>query len=1038
MGNQKINNDEKLDVRSKDDLISAFDTANTVITKNYLRRLSELEILQPSDELINSDICKNSRFIKLNKLVYNKDEDSINKLISVLSSVSLSGASLAIIIKSNGTNINYYLGIINKNKDLDVTVNMDILQGTFNSNFEGSITTSLENYNIESEVNSIFQYDEYEDEIPIITSISGVAALRLQDKEKAENFIQGLEKVVDAAKGKYYTLVLIADPMTSKEIHKIRIGYENIYSELTPFLKTELSFNENESTTITDGVTSGITRTVSENISYNSNSSESNGWNKGDSTNETTSKSTFIIPKWIKSGSSKSTNKSSGNSYNKAVSSGESRQNGTSKSDSEQKSSSKSEGVTSGRNIQLSYENRSVKTLLEKIDKQIERLNVCDDLGSFNFAAYVISDDPAVNKIVASSYNGLMRGEDSSVESSYINTWYDEYQNKILTKYLKQLTHPIFKLNISDDEKINVTAASVVSSKELAINLVLPKKSIVGLPVINSVGFGRNIFSLSYDNITTGIKLGKIYHMGSAENTDVLLDKKSLAMHTFITGSTGTGKSNTIYKLLNELNDEGVNFLVVEPAKGEYKHIFGHREDVSVFGTNPYQTKLLKINPFKFSKTIHVLEHIDKLIEIFNVCWPMYAAMPAVLKEAVERAYDDAGWDLDKSININDYELYPTFNDVLNNLNKVINESAFSDELKGNYIGSLVTRVKSLTNGINGRIFCSNEIDNEVLFNSNVIIDLSRVGSMETKSMVMGIIIMRLQEYRMNEGGMNKPLKHVTVLEEAHNIFKRTSTEQFSEGSNLIGKSVEMIANSIAEMRTYGEGFIIADQSPGIIDMSAIRNTNTKIILRLPEYSDRESVGKAAGLTTEQIEEISKLETGVGVVYQNNWIEAVLCRIDKVDTEEKEFVEKEIIENNKLSIKNVLSKILLADHVSEKIEYNIDDIISRVIESKYNSDFKIDIIKTLKSRDTNELKDVAAIINKLYCNEDAFIKAKDSENFEEWNKIMLKNIDKDILELNENYRSAILQCMLREKALEKQELEGFYFSWTEYMRGKVQ
>ena len=113
--------------------------------------------------------------------------------------------------------------------------------------------------------------------------------------------------------------------------------------------------------------------------------------------------------------------------------------------------------------------------------------------------------------------------------------------------------------------------------------------------------------------------------------------------------------------------------------------------------------------------------------------------------------------------------------------------------------------------------------------------------------------------------------------------------EQIGEGSNLLGKSVEMLANSIAEMRTYGEAFIIADQAPGLLDMSVIRNTNTKIILRLPEYSDRELVGKAANLSDEQIEELAKLKTGVAAVYQNNWISPVLCQFDKYKGEEKEY-----------------------------------------------------------------------------------------------------------------------------------------------------
>lgn len=77
-----------------------------------------------------------------------------------------------------------------------------------------------------------------------------------------------------------------------------------------------------------------------------------------------------------------------------------------------------------------------------------------------------------------------------------------------------------------------------------------------------------------------------------------------------------------------------------------------------------------------------------------------------------------------------------------------------------------------------------------------------------------------------------------------------------------------MLANSIAEMRTYGEGFIIADQAPGLLDASVIRNTNTKIIMRLPDYSDRELVGKAASLNEDQIIELARLPQGVAAVYQ--------------------------------------------------------------------------------------------------------------------------------------------------------------------------
>lgn len=302
--------------------------------------------------------------------------------------------------------------------------------------------------------------------------------------------------------------------------------------------------------------------------------------------------------------------------------------------------------------------------------------------------------------------------------------------------------------------------------------------------------------------------------------------------------------------------------------------MFGGYSDVTVYGTNNLMREydMIRLNPFSFPDGIHVLEHMDRLVEIFNVCWPMYAAMPAILKDAIQRAYERAGWDIETSENRYDRRIFPTFIDVYQQITQVLEESAYSSDNKSDYTGALVTRLKSLTTGINGLIFVSDDIPMHKLFDSKVIVDLSRIGSSETKSLIMGILVLKLQEYRMDHAVPNQQLKHVTVLEEAHNLLRRTSSEQTSEGSNLLGKSVEMLANSIAEMRTYGEGFIIADQSPGLLDMSVIRNTNTKIIMRLPDYSDRELVGKAAGLNEDQIIELAKLDNGVAAVQQSEWL----------------------------------------------------------------------------------------------------------------------------------------------------------------------
>ncbi|MBR2969334.1 MAG: ATP-binding protein, partial [Clostridia bacterium] len=96
-------------------------------------------------------------------------------------------------------------------------------------------------------------------------------------------------------------------------------------------------------------------------------------------------------------------------------------------------------------------------------------------------------------------------------------------------------------------------------------------------------------------------------------------------------------------------------------------------------------------------------------------------------------------------------------------------------------------------------------------------------------------------------------------------------------------ESVEMITNAIAEMGTHGEGFVIVDQSPSLVDIDAIKNTNTKIIMRLPEMGDCEAVGRSVSLNEQQINELSKLRTGSAVVMQNNWCDSVLTQINRYD-----------------------------------------------------------------------------------------------------------------------------------------------------------
>lgn len=891
--------------------------ANSFINKYYLINLHEYPVVEADPAEKSDDYI---RLFKVARIVYDKDENANDKLISVYSALYNIQSSYTLIIKSHDQSLDFYIGIRSKN---NASTAEEILNESLNGNFPGSVTKHIEKKQITNILSSITDQNRF-GYTQNVASVSVVPSTR--DKDKKE-FVQGIEKFIDTMRGQDdYTAVFIAEPISKPRLEQRKQGLLSLQSTLSPFQSVQLSYGVNESDTVTKGMSASFTKSVNESLtdttstSKGTNKSKNRGWSFG------------LLGMGINGGHS--TGYSEGSSWAKAVTKG----NSSSTSKSANKGESHSKGDT--RTITLTNQNKSVQYVNKKIEKHLERIKNCESFGMWDVACYFVSENIQTAVVAASTYKALMSGYDTGIENSYVNVWRNddkEHTPKVLES-LRYCMHPLFEIPANDDvfttDTQYVNACCMVSGNELPLIMGLPKKSIKGVTVLDIAQFGRNVqYTNHHSNDAKNIKFGQVFNMGTTDGTRVNLDLNSFTSHCFITGSTGSGKSNTTYRILDEMIANKIPFLVVEPAKGEYKRYYGGLPGINVFCTNPDYFSMLHINPFRFPDKIHVLEHLDRLIEIFNACWPLYAAMPAILKDAFEQAYVSCGWDLERSIYIpNDKPKYPTFKDIIDILPKIINSSSYSSDSKGDYTGSLVTRVKSLTNGIIGQVMCSNEdIDDPTLFDESTIVDLSRVSSLETKSLLMGVIILKLQEYRMCTSKENQPLRHVTVLEEAHNILKRSSgASSDQESADVQGKSVEMISSAIAEMRTYGEGFIIVDQSPTAVDVSAIKNTNTKVIMRLPDYDDCKIAGRAIGLNDKQIHEISRFPVGVAAVYQNNWAEAVLTKIDR--SREKYGVKDEVLDPHRLaSLKGDIASVLIDLYNEKKLDNGITmDILKRL------------------------------------------------------------------------------------------------------------
>lgn len=982
------------------------------VSKRYLSRLASCDVVPFMDGKMPG-----LRWYNVNKLVYEKGVfyvDQLSKLFSALHDIS---SQVAIVVQKEAKGIaNLYIGA----RDFSGSnyTSGDTLRSCIDGYIHGtsyiSDSPEFKNYNT-----------------PAIASVSAIATLKDDDMD---TFIQGVDNLINAAINVPFTAYFIADSITEGERVRILSGYQDLYTKLSPFDKTQQTLTEGENSSFTKNISKSISSSVSRTITNGSSYSKSSNESVANSESYSNSESVGFLF-W-------SSSSSQTNGITKQMSTGfvngtqESTADGKVDGTQTQEGTAEQTGKQTSKAVTLNFENKRVTDLKKTIEDQCERLKKSAQYGLWNCAAYIVSNSDSTSKQLAGIYKGYVVGEESGNEVSAINVWErnDPRNNQIL-EYLNKVQHPRF-----DCDGQIVTAGSTVNSKELAIHLSLPQHSVPGIIVQERASFGRNVHDYNSADNSRKIHLGKIHNLGRTESADVDVDLESLSSHTLISGTTGSGKSNTLYSLLGQLRENGVKFLVIEPAKGEYKDVFGNYPDVRVLGSNRKTMELLRMNPFVVPDSMEVSNHIDKLVEIFCACWPMYAAMPQVLKASILKAYELCGWSIDDSEN--PYNLFPTFSDVEYCLKNYVKSSDYSADTKGDYIGALTMRLNSLQTGTAGRMLnVTEQIPDSELFNENVIVDLSEIESSETLSLIMGLLVMKLDEFRKFEKkGRNLQLRHVTVLEEAHNLLKRTSTEQNMESSNVRGMSVESISKCISQMRTYGEGFIIADQSPSMLDMSVISCTNTKVIMALPHQEDRDSACKSIGLSEEQFAEITKQKRGEAIVYQNSWEEAVQCKVDKFEVENGDYeYQSQPIAKDEISVE--VFKMLLSGRMSAPIDFDIRIVEQNIRKTnKVSSDVKVmtlDAIGDISGSgqttlwDDGRFKELSYIVSSILGIEGEIGQFFEDADFNSINSNLKRVIHKKYPKMPDALDMVLIQCQLRYLTIVDDRYLSVYKGWKD-------
>ena len=885
--------------------------AHSLICRDYLTKLHSAGIIPLDDATQHIEPKSTLRLFRITAVSYDKLESITEKLNSLFCALSrIQDCNLVMIINNrieHGTEtLELYLGL-SGNYVERTTEAGSILKRSIEGNFPGCELQAC----LDEDIEELMPTITYKNAATpcAISSVSVDAVKRSPD----ESYIQGMEKFTDGMRGNPYTLMLIASPVADKYLNETLSAYRELYTQISPYRVTTTTLNEThgDGTAVTIGTQ--ISRTLSRTKNWNNTFGITNSVNVGKNISETKKDMTGslieigasllgvaggtalgipavgligagylgkLVGTEVRSltgktpqtetlvnqrGQTQSMQKSEGGAEQQSVQQGENL------------SQTLNQNHNTGISVQRSVENKHVVDVLKSLDRQILKMSSSFGQGAYNVAAYVVASDKIVSETGASLYCSLLSGNQPDSVAA-INTWDGADDVERLQEYLVRALHPRMRL-LSSGAFNDLNLTTFVPCSEMPLHFFMPRKSLAGLPVSRRAEFARSIPCL-FDRNAPHIHLGEVLHFGRVEDYSIALTPEALCSHTCIVGSPGSGKSNMSYQLLLQLMQQGIHFMVVEPAKGEYAQVLGGYPSVRCLSTRLNDSNVLSLNPFAFPKGANAIKHAESLLSILTTCWTMYAAMNEILKDAIVQVYENAGWNMsDNGLPWDDEYYFPTFQDLMRILPDLIEQSDYSNEVKGNYKGSLLTRVKSMTNGANKKIFGRDRLTDEELFNSNLIVDISSIGSSENRALLMGLLIIRLNEFRRSENkGMNRALHHVTLLEEAHNILS------VSQAGTVSSKAVELINRAIAEMRSAGEGFIIVDQTPSRLDSSVISNTANKIVFNLQNAEDSLPMGKAMSLTPEQTEEIAVLPRGACIVRSREWSAPVRIKVPLFDT----------------------------------------------------------------------------------------------------------------------------------------------------------
>lgn len=435
---------------------------------------------------------------------------------------------------------------------------------------------------------------------------------------------------------------------------------------------------------------------------------------------------------------------------------------------------------------------------------------------------------------------------------------------------------------------------------------------------------------------------------------------KDLTKHMLIVGSPGSGKTTFAIGMLDRLwKDHGIPFFVIEPAKNEYRAMVRSIPDLQVFTPGKTFLSPLVFNPFLPPKNVKLETYKSTLKTAFTAAVSMSTPLDKIFEESVNNCYSDFRWldsytTDDKGIIFNIADFIRCFEETFNNIGYTgdARNIGRAGVVRLNHLVSLFDNYYS--------------IPIEDLLKKPTVIELSAIENLDQKALIIALLLLSIQTYVINNYIGDGVLKNVLLLEEAH-VLLDAATNVGEGEANPSGIAQGLIKRMLAEIRAYGVGIVIADQSPRKVTTDVISLTDIKLPFRLVEATDKQIMADSMNMTERQMKRFARFKPGEAFFFFNK-----LDEPEEVITEDYRLANKIEITLSDEGIKSLSTywqgkEAFLKPypecqhivHCIDSCDISIRALAKEIVRRIYNKNFKP------TSTDYEEIKKVFAGITKL-------------------------------------------------------------------------